>query len=217
MIRTYEISYLYQLAFGYRGLPFPYKPPPHGVRQADQFSGPEYQELVEAQDFSITGDMPADAASGKYAENLPFTRSLAGAPLYMPTGFSVGGSIVQLPNEPILTCSIRKNIVETTLAGNTRRGTVKEIINTEDWRIRIQGLCIDVTKQGYPEEEVEAIQQLYEHNRSIEIINYMLNNIFGIKNVVMRDLRWRGMEGRPYSQAYELELVSDEDFLLIIG
>jgi hypothetical protein len=216
MITNYEISFLYQLAFGYRGLPFPHKPTTQGVRQADGFAGPEIQGVAEAKEFRFEGEPASSAARNQYAEGLPFTRTLAGATLYMPTGFSVGGSIIQLPNEPIVTCSIRKNIVETTLAGNTRRGTVKEIINTEDWRIRIQGLCLDHTKQGYPEDEVEAIQQLFDYNNSIKIVNYMLNNIFGITNVVMRDLRWPGMQGKPYSQAYELELVSDEDFLMII-
>lgn len=216
MIRQFEINTLYQMAFGYRGLPFPHRPSSQGINQADDFGKIEPQGVYQASEFGIDGAMPG-VIQNKYTDGLPFTRSLAGMPLYMPTGFSVGGSIVQLPNEPIISCSIRKNIVETTLAGNTRRGTVKEIINTEDWRIKIQGLCIDVTKQGFPEDEVEAIQQLFEYNKSVRIINYMLNNVFGIRNVVMRELVWRAMQGKPYSQAYELELISDEDFLLIIG
>jgi len=198
MITEYEISMLYNAAFGYRGLPFTL-PEKQGVGQV---IGIESVEMAEKK---------------SYSEDLIYKSSKIGAPLYMPTGFVWGsGSMLQLPNEPIITCSIRKTIIETPLAGNTRKGTVKEIINTEDWSIEINGLCIDPYKSGYPQDEVESIQQLFELNKRIEIKNYLCNNIFGIKYVVIKSLDWKAMQGKPYSQAYSMALVSDEDFVLII-
>lgn len=202
MITTFDINMLYVHAFGFRGLPYPIVPIP--------------QPVTQARDFTIDGEIGKHSGTKQYADGLPNTRSAIGAPLYMPTGFNVDGSIVQLPNEPIVTCSIKKNIVETVMAGNTRKGTVKEIINTEDWKIKIQGICIDFSKQGYPEEEVESIQQLFGLNRSIEIINYVANNIFEIKNVVVTGLTWHANKGKQFSQPYTIDLLSDEDFLLII-
>ena len=215
MVTEFEINMLYREAFGFRGLPFPYIPMPGGVKQADDFTPGTQGGISKAGSFS-TGETGKHSGTRQYTDGLPYTRSLAGAPLYMPTGFDVDSSIVQLPNEPIVSCSIQKTIVETVLAGNTRKGTVKEIINTDDWRIKIMGLCIDPTKQGYPEDEVESIQQLFELNRSVKIVNYVLNTIFEIKNVVIKSLNWKEMQGKPFSQAYEMELVSDEDFLLTI-
>jgi len=198
MITEYEISMLYNSAFGYRGLPFTL-PESRGVGQVENLSRIGMGE------------------KRNYAEDLIYSHSKIGSPLYMPTGFVWGtGSLLQLPNEPIITCSIRKNIIETALAGNTRKGTVKEIINTEDWLIEINGLCIDPYKNGYPADEVNSIQQLFELNSRIEIRNFLCNNIFGIKYVVIKDIQWKAMQGKPYSQAYSMNLVSDEDFLLII-
>lgn len=212
MITEFEINMLYNAAFGYRGLPFPFRPLPQPIAKSGDFKAGEPDQISKAEDFSAI----SMGGRKKYTEGLLYSSSMIGAPLYMPTGFNVDGSIIQLPNEPIVTSSISKTIVETVLAGNTRRGTVKEIINTEDWRIKIQGICIDMSKQGYPEDEVESIQQLFGLNRSIEIIHYVLNNIFEVKNVVIKSLDWKEMRGKPFSQAYEMELVSDEDFLLTI-
>ena len=202
MMTTYDIDMLYNAAFGFRGMPFPYLPIPEAI--------------TRAKNYENVGEIGKHSGTRQYTDGLVYTHSLIGAPLYMPTGFNIDGSIVQLPNEPIVSCSIKKNIVETVLAGNTRRGTVKEIINTEDWKIKIMGLCIDMTRQGYPEDEVESIQQLFGLNRSIELINYVAKNIFEIKNVVIKSLDWKAMSGKPFSQAYEIELVSDEDFTLVI-
>lgn len=209
MITQYEINMLYQAAFGYRGVPFPFRPLPQSVDKGDDFEKPKDNDKIENINFELENPVTVKDHS-KYTENLPFIKSLAGTPLYMPTGFNVDGSVVQLPDEPIITCSTRKNIVETTLAGNTRRGTVKEIINTDDWKINIRGLCIDYTKSGYPEDDCEFIQQLYDKNKAIRIINYMLNNVFLIRNVVITSLTWLPMQGKPYSQAYEIELISDD-------
>lgn len=212
MITNYDINMLYQAAFGFRGLPFPFRPVPQPVEQAGEFSPGDPVAVAKAEGY----DLQSETGTKQYTDGLPYTHSAIGAPLYMPTGFNVSGSIVQLPNEPIVTCSIKKTIVETALAGNTRKGTVKEIINTQDWKIKIQGLCIDMSKQGYPEDEADSIQQLFSLNRSIELIHYVANNIFEIKNVVITSLNWHTMKGKPFSQAYTMDLVSDEDFMLTI-
>lgn len=192
MINEYEIDRLYKMAFGYRGTAF----------------GPGEQEP----EIELKNKIVTEAESTLFGLN---GKTLKGIPLYMPTGFLMGGVPVQLPNEPILTFSTRKTIVETPLAGNTRRGTVKELINSEDWSIRIQGVCIDENRNGYPQLEVLAIKKLFDYNGNLQILNYICQVLLEIRKVVIKDLTFSGIQGHPYSQAYEMSLVSDEDFMLI--
>ncbi len=211
MMNEYDINTLYQSAFGYRGMPFPYRKLPDKVTESDDFSSMPPSEQAKADDF----EAQQVAAQDQYASGLPVRHSYYGVPLYMPTGFNYNGNIIQLPNEPIVTSSLQKNIKETALAGNTRRGTVKEIITVEDVVIKIQGICIDFSKQQYPEEQVQQIYDLFKVNQSIEIINYVLNTIIDVKNVVIKSISIPGSMARPYSQPYTISLVSDEDFLLV--
>lgn len=192
MINEYEVDQLYKLAFGYRGA---------SLTAAEEKPEIDMKNKVFRDTARILSGL-----NGK---------TLKGIPLYMPTGFVAGGVPVQLPNEPILTFSTRKTIVETPLAGNTRRGTVKELINSEDWEIRIQGVCIDENRNGYPQAEVVAIKELFDYNGSLQILNYICQALLEIRKVVIKSLTFSGIQGRPYSQAYEMTLVSDEDFMLL--
>lgn len=116
---------------------------------------------------------------------------------------------VIFPNEPLMTFSKQKRIVETPVQG--AEGTVKEMISSSDYRIKIQGLCIDPEKKEYPRKQVEAIQRLFDQNRALEISN-RLCALFGIQRVVLKNIVWGKMQGKPYSQSYSIDAVSDRDF-----
>lgn len=116
---------------------------------------------------------------------------------------------VVFPNEPLMTFSKQKRIVETPVVG--AEGTVKELISSQDYRIKIEGLCIDPNKKEYPRQQVEDIQALFNENRALEISN-RLCALFGIQRIVLKNIVWGKMKGQPYSQSFSIDAVSDRDF-----
>ncbi len=73
-------------------------------------------------------------------------KGLMGIEFFMPVALNG----YQLPLEPIISISGKKTIIETPLTGNTRRGTVKEIITTDDYEVKIRGIIINETANDYP-------------------------------------------------------------------
>lgn len=137
--------------------------------------------------------------------NLP-----TGSPVFMP--MKLGGLL--LPNEPTIIINSRKNIVETALAGSTRRGTVKELISIEDWNVTIRGVAINYkSKLVYPEDDVKSLRDLYERNESLEV-QCALTNLLGIYRLVIREFELPEMTGIQHAQAYQFICTSDEDFIL---
>lgn len=135
-----------------------------------------------------------------------------GRPLFMPCKIAR----VLLPNEPTISISSRKNIVETALAGSTRRGTVKELIAIEDWEITIRGIALNTeSRDVYPEDQVKKLNQLYGKNAALDI-ECALTNLLGIYRVVIKSFSLPEMVGIQHAQAYEFVCVSDEDFVLEI-
>jgi hypothetical protein len=143
--------------------------------------------------------------------------SALGTKFYLPIAFNMlengKKKITQLPWEPTMSINVQKTIVETVLAGNTRRGTVKELINTQDYVINISGLCLDETRNGYPTGQVELLKTIFEYEGSMEIVSY-LTDLFEIKNVVVKGFSLPTIKGTPYAQPFTIDLVSDEDFIL---
>jgi Domain of unknown function (DUF6046) len=122
---------------------------------------------------------------------------------------------LQLPNEPTMLISGRKNIVKTALAGSTKKGTVKELISVDDYDITIRGIVInDKSKLTYPEDIVKKIHELYLINES-HFIECGLTSLLGIDKIVIESITFPEMIGIQHAQAYELRCVSDEDFELI--
>lgn len=118
---------------------------------------------------------------------------------------------VTLPNEPLVTITAKKTIVETVIVGSERRGTVKEFISAGDFNIKIQGVCITPGVKQYPQEQVQSIIDLAAKNEALDFSNE-LAELFGINRLVIKDYGLSDMKGMPYSQSYYLTCVSDEDF-----
>ncbi len=156
---------------------------------------------------------PADDAEGtefvQVRESLN-ARLPDGRSIFMP--MQLGG--VLLPNEPSISIASRKNIIQTGLAGSTRRGMVKELISIEDWSVTIRGLAINFdSKLVYPEDQVKALRDLYEKNEALDV-KCALTNLLGIYRLVILDFQLPEMIGYQHVQAYQFTCVSDEDFLL---
>lgn len=141
--------------------------------------------------------------------------SILGLPLWMPTGFIIAGELSQLPNEPVVTINTENIIKITNLAGNESRGTVKESIAASDWMIKIEGLCIDPFKKGFPEDQVELVNYVRNQKEPIQMKNYF-TELNGIDMVVIESFKWKRLAGTPYSVGYEMTLISDYEFELII-
>jgi hypothetical protein len=195
----FKLENLLPASFGGVGLPFPGIPRDQkGAAQGD-FNTPEANGRV----WPNSGDLNINGPT-------------IGIKYYLPVGFRIEGikEIVQLPWEPSMTIEFKKTIIKTSLAGNTRRGTVKELINEDDLSITIQGLCYDHTHKGYPEDQVKILKTIWDYQGSIEIVS-MLTAFYEIKNVVLETKSLPAITGRPYSQPYSFTLLSDEDFLLV--
>ena len=117
------------------------------------------------------------------------------------------------PNEPLVSFSLTKTIVETATVGKQRKGKVKEYITTEDWQITIRGLCVDPKNPDqYPTAQVQSLNKLFEKNESLEVIGNKLFTLFDIGNIVLKDISFEEMEGKEGIQKYTIKAVSDMDF-----
>lgn len=156
-----------------------------------------------------------DDGSGEGTEFLTVRNELnaktsKGQSIFMP--IQIGG--VLLPNEPTISFSKKKRIVETALVGSTRRGTVKELISSDDWEIVIRGVSVNhVSALYYPEDEVNALNELDAREEAMEI-NCALTQLLGIDRIVIKSFRLLEMVGVQHAQAYEFQCVSDDDFIL---
>ena len=109
--------------------------------------------------------------------------------------------------------SLAKTIVETATVGKERKGTVKEYINTEDYVLNIRGVCVNPDyPDEYPTEQVQELQRLFEINDSVEVVNNLFLELFGIKNLVLKNIEWNEMAGQQGLQVYTVNAVSDADF-----
>lgn len=134
-------------------------------------------------------------------------KNALGRPLFMDC--IIDGQ--RLPNEPLITITGKKVIVETVIVGNEHKGTVKEFITTGDYNIKIEGICIEPGQKEYPQAQVESIIELINKNEALDFSNE-LAELFGINRLVIKDYGFGNMKGKPYSQSYYLSCVSDNDF-----
>jgi hypothetical protein len=194
----FKIENLLPASFYGRGLPFPEVP----KKGAGTAIGENFENLPENE-----RSWPNSYGLNQY--------SALGTKFYLPVGFKIEGKLYQLPWEPSMTITGQKIIVKTQMAGNTRRGSVKELINTDDYIITLQGICLDHARKNYPFDQVDIIRTIFEYEGSIEIVS-ALTDLYNIKNVAVKSHSLPSHEGRPYSQPYTIELESDEDFILIL-
>ena len=119
---------------------------------------------------------------------------------------------------PVISISSRKTIIETALT--ERRGTVKELVNIEDYQIVIKGFIIHPTNE-FPENRVTTLRNIFEQNTVLSI-KCPLTDIFllrpdrsGSDQVVIKELKFPAITGIKNVRPYELHLVSDEPFNLL--
>lgn len=194
---SFSLPQLFEAAFGYKTNAF------------------EFPQIEGTEGQLKDGD-------GVYANRLPkytsqgaayYSTDDQGRDYYMPV--LLGGYEL---SHPVVSVIGRKNIVETPLVG--RRGTVKELINTDDYVISIKGLIIS-EGDYYPEAKVKEMRQLFEQSTALEIVS-PITDIFlltpdrkGYDKVVIKSMSFPPIVGVMNVRSYEIELVSDESFTLI--
>lgn len=202
--KEYNLIDLYQRVFGFKGFPFPttginVNLDPRGKIDA-LISGTKFSDqsgVVEP--FELQGDFNPNAANG--------------VRLFMP--IKLDG--VQLQNEPLVELRGKNMIKRTELTGEHRegvtnkRGTVKELINIDDYKITIRGIVINNEGEDYPEAEMRQIRKIVEARRSVSI-ECQLTNIFNITLMAIEDHHYPAVPGLQHAQGYEIVGYSDEDF-----
>jgi hypothetical protein len=190
-VTGFDLSTIWQMTFGYRGLPYP-------------------ATWLETDIPGLSG-----ARKGTKSEN---KLSRLGAPLYAR---SENGQLFFMPvwlNDILLPiCTIsgnsKKVIVETPLTG--RRGTVKELIRCEDYQFRVQGICFGYNRE-FPEEKIQELKDLFEITRSVRIKSAFTDIFIKDGYVVVTDINFPDTKGVEHVKGFELSLVSDESFELTL-
>lgn len=123
------------------------------------------------------------------------------------------GETFDLPNEPLLSISLTKTIVETATVGKYRKGTVKEYITTDDYQIVIRGVCVNEEDfEKYPSEQVAILRKVFDINDSLEVVGNKFFELFGIRSIVLKEINFDEMAGQQGLQKYVITAVSDQDF-----
>lgn len=185
----FDLNTLWQISFGYKGLPFP-----AALLGSDLpgLSGPGERKRMRSK---ITGS--------------PYYEQLAnGRLVFMPVWLD--DKLLPITRIGI---SRRKIIKETTITG--RRGTVKELISSDDYHITIQGLAFGEHRQ-YPEGEIFMLKQLAGQNRSLGIRSVITDLMLEDNDqVVITDISFPVAQSE-HVQPWEIKLLSDEVFDLYV-
>lgn len=204
----FDLETIWHASFPYRGLPYP-----------GQWFGSSISGLNGVKKSSVTGK----GFDGKTATTAPIrsedTKTNKGGDLYAK---GENGRLIFCPvwinGEllPICTISVssKKVIVETPLNG--KRGSVKELIRTEDYVFNIRGVCFGY-KREFPEAKIELLRKIYELSESVEM-KCALSDIFMPKGqkVVVKSLSLPDSKISEHVRPFEMEVVSDETFDLEI-
>ena len=220
---SFSIADLFEQTFGYRTQAFdPKFKPVVGNGGADSLARIEfgahgseyYADDALGREYYMPVKITYDDESGN-GGNTTLTDITGGN-----SGVISGGGVLKewyLPY-PVISITSRKTIIETPLT--ERRGTVKELINIQDYEIIIKGFIVS-TSNEFPENDATTLRTIYEQNVAISI-QCPLTDIFllrpdrsGSDQVVIRELKFPAITGIKNIRPYELHLVSDEPFNLI--
>ncbi len=201
MTNIYDIANLYNIAHGgTRGIPF----------------GKVNTEEVSTS--IIFPDVPKSTEQNEASEFINIqkilnVKDIYGRQIFAPCKI---GELV-LPNEPTMSVSMKKTIVETPMVGTVGRGSVKEYINTEDYVINIRGVIInDKSTHIYPEDWVKQFHNLWQINESLPIVSPILT-LLGVDKIVIKAMELPEMIGVEHAQRYSISMVSDYEFQLEIS
>lgn len=181
----YNLSDLYNAAFGYVA-----KPIPTGLRGGAPTAMANRTDQLERQTIR----------RGK--------EGLYGTWIAMPV--KLGD--MELPNEPLVSITLAKLIVETSIDGND--GTFKENYSNGDYQVSIRGIVIDEDDpDGYPEDIMRQLREVIERRTHVPI-TCDLTTLFNITHLAIRGVEFPVKEGSLGAQPYIITASSDREFKL---
>jgi hypothetical protein len=204
----HDLLSLFRRVFGFRGIPY-------GVKDT---SLKDRMNQVEH-----------DGQSDVYTEREPLGGfSALGTPIFQPFRLKdIGTTRPQvidgveepiripdftLPNEPLVTISNTKRLIETPTAGGTQ--DIIEHISLNYYTLRIQGFIVNMETDDYPEDEVRRLRSFYELRRSIKVESPILS-LFNINLMAFKTLSLPAVEGHQCIQGYEITGRSDKPYQLV--
>ncbi|MBL7879175.1 MAG: hypothetical protein JNN23_04845 [Chryseobacterium gambrini] len=181
----------------------------------------DFKELVAKAYFDYVGPaFPSWWGKNKTKFVIPSLKNisrelLTNGQYFQQLTLSYGSKKYKFPNEPLISLSQTKTIVETATVGKYRRGTVKEYICTEDYQLTIRGVCINEEvedRDEYPTEQVELLHELFKINDSVEVEENLFLELFDIQNIVLKTFDLDEMAGEQGQQRFTMTAVSDQPF-----
>lgn len=142
---------------------------------------------------------------------------------FFPLSFSFteGGQKWTFPYEPMINISSGNNIIKRNVAkqGDKLIGTIKERWSRKDFDITVTGVLIGYLMQGtvedcFPKEKLRELFEFLIYAQQIYVYSPLLEQ-FGITKVVVEDYSFPFTKGENV-QAYDLKLVSDYSYTLIV-
>lgn len=163
--------------------------------------------------------------------NLPHSTSFMGTPIVFSWQMDGGeyltydnhGNVVkkQLDNfrMPAATlCSFsRAKIIRTTKVSGSR-GTVKEMYGFDDWRIKIRGIMIDESNHPQAASPFDQRDRLLQFENLTDAVS-VTGDIFEslrIASIVIEDIKFRQLQGKPRMIPFEMSCISDEPLELLL-
>lgn len=183
---------------GYKGLPYP----------GAWF--PDVKRKNQTEDFTYYGDS-LDEKLYTDKGTLLRKKDAQGRYYFMPVFFLYKDKSYEIPNA-LISFTGKKTIVETPMVG--RKGSVKELINIDDFEISIQSIA---QAEDFPEAALVELNEIYNINESITL-KCALTDLFLEQDdkVVIRSIDLSDMKGTETFQVFKMELVTDRSFELII-
>lgn len=201
---------------GYKGLPFPAVW--FSARLNDGYTGDDFDVPSQQNNGYLGDDFDPQTITEPIKEysnkgTALYKKDLMGNYYFMPVTFIANGTEYEI-DCALVNITGKKNIISTPLVG--RQGSVKELINIDDYQISITGVVVGETRM-WPEEKLDAINELYNINEAIEL-KCALTDVFFNENdkVVITDLSIPSMPQTEHAQIIEFKCITDRALELII-
>lgn len=201
----YNIAELFNLAFG--------------INEIGAYKINKIDESPKSVDFNYTGVSVTDSLD--YATKL----SSLGTPMIVPIKFKGKGYNVfndfgevvldtykdfYLPAATLVNFRRAKIISKTKASAS--KGTVKELFGFDDWKIDIRGFCLADASHTTAKTAREQKKQLNEWDAivdSIQVVSELFHD-FEIDNIVIEEIQFHQLKGKPGVIPFSLKCSSDE-------
>lgn len=207
-----EISLLYQAAFGIPAKLITYPGAANALESGNtpdiSFSGLQVVEKPEAERYSGLGTPVIFPITFKGKTYKRLNKRSEVVEVTMRDFLLPAASITEFDRAKIMG--------KTTVSGGY--GSVKETYGFDDWQIKIRGFCL--ADSGHPQAttamgQQDLINQWENLTDSIEVDGELFENK-GISNLVIEDIKWKSIPGKPWVIPFEMSCVSDEPIELLV-